>query len=108
MSELEAKLNRILQEHQHESGLHMIGGRSRLVARLVLAEAFQVTEADMNALEFANLDAKAIAIMKIHLLGELLAAQGGDLPALCGELLQNYKDGRIKMWTALRILRARR
>jgi alpha-D-ribose 1-methylphosphonate 5-triphosphate synthase subunit PhnG len=34
MSELEAKLNRILQEHQHESGLHMIGGRSRLVARL--------------------------------------------------------------------------
>jgi hypothetical protein len=35
MSELEAKLNRILQEHQHESGLHMIGGRQRLVARLL-------------------------------------------------------------------------
>lgn len=35
MSELEAKLHRILQEHQQESGLHMIGGQRRLVARLL-------------------------------------------------------------------------
>jgi len=35
MSELERSLNRILQEHQHESGLHMIGGQRRLVDRLV-------------------------------------------------------------------------
>jgi hypothetical protein len=35
MSELETKLNNILEEHQHESGLHMIGGRKRLVDRLV-------------------------------------------------------------------------
>lgn len=35
MSELEAKLNRILQEHQQESGLHMIGGQRKLVARLL-------------------------------------------------------------------------
>ena len=35
MSELEAKLNRILMEHQQESGLHMIGGRQRLVSRLL-------------------------------------------------------------------------
>ena len=35
MSELERNLNRILQEHQHESGLHMIGGQRRLVDRLV-------------------------------------------------------------------------
>ena len=35
MSELETKLNHILEEHQHESGLHMIGGRKRLVDRLV-------------------------------------------------------------------------
>jgi len=34
MTELEAKLNNILEEHQHESGLHMIGGRRRLVERL--------------------------------------------------------------------------
>ena len=34
MTELEAKLNDILEEHQHESGLHMIGGRRRLIERL--------------------------------------------------------------------------
>ncbi|HEV2116254.1 MAG TPA: hypothetical protein VGR48_09540 [Terriglobales bacterium] len=35
MSELENRLNRILEEHQHESGLHMIGGRHKLLDRLV-------------------------------------------------------------------------
>jgi hypothetical protein len=35
MSELEMKINRILEEHQHESGLHVIGGRRRLIDRLV-------------------------------------------------------------------------
>ena len=35
MSEMESKLNHILDEHQHESGLHMIGGQRRLVDRLV-------------------------------------------------------------------------
>jgi hypothetical protein len=35
MTELENKLNNILEEHQHESGLHMIGGRRRLIDRLV-------------------------------------------------------------------------
>ena len=34
MTELENKLNNILEEHQHESGLHMIGGRRRLIERL--------------------------------------------------------------------------
>ena len=34
MTELENKLNNILEEHQHESGLHMIGGRRRLLERL--------------------------------------------------------------------------
>ncbi len=42
MSELERSLNRILQEHQHESGLHMIGGQRRLVDRLV--EFFEQTK----------------------------------------------------------------
>jgi hypothetical protein len=41
MSELERNLNRILLEHQHESGLHMIGGQRRLVDRLV--EFFEET-----------------------------------------------------------------
>jgi hypothetical protein len=35
MTELEHKINNILEEHQHESGLHMIGGRRRLIDRLV-------------------------------------------------------------------------
>jgi hypothetical protein len=35
MNELERSLNQVLQEHQHESGLHMIGGQRRLVDRLV-------------------------------------------------------------------------
>jgi hypothetical protein len=34
MSNLEQGLNRILQEHQQESGLHMIGGKQRLIDRL--------------------------------------------------------------------------
>lgn len=35
MRELEKNLNRVLEEHQHESGLHVIGGRRRLIDRLV-------------------------------------------------------------------------
>lgn len=35
MPELEESLNRVLEEHQHESGLHIIGGRRRLIDRLV-------------------------------------------------------------------------
>jgi hypothetical protein len=34
MNELERNLNKVLEEHQHESGLHMIGGQRRLVDRL--------------------------------------------------------------------------
>ena len=35
MNQLESSLNKILEEHQHESGLHIIGGRRRLIDRLV-------------------------------------------------------------------------
>lgn len=35
MNELERGLNRVLEEHQHESGLHVIGGRRRLIDRLL-------------------------------------------------------------------------
>lgn len=35
MSELETNLSKILEEHQHESGLHVIGGRRKLIDRLV-------------------------------------------------------------------------
>jgi hypothetical protein len=46
MTELETKLNNILEEHQHESGLHMIGGRRRLIDRLV-----QFVEEETNTLQ---------------------------------------------------------
>ena len=39
MPELKESLNRVLEEHQHESGLHIIGGRRRLIDRL--AELFE-------------------------------------------------------------------
>jgi hypothetical protein len=35
MENLKKKLEKTLEEHQRESGLHMIGGRERLVARLL-------------------------------------------------------------------------
>lgn len=35
MTELENSLNQLLDEHQHESGLHVIGGRRKLIDRLV-------------------------------------------------------------------------
>jgi hypothetical protein len=35
MDNLKEKLEKTLEEHQRESGLHMIGGRERLVARLL-------------------------------------------------------------------------
>jgi len=49
MTELESGLNKVLEEHQHESGLHIIGGRTRLIARL--AEFFEqlVTQENQGA-----------------------------------------------------------
>jgi|KBSMisStaDraftv2_1062788.scaffolds.fasta_scaffold1765246_1 hypothetical protein len=35
MTDLERDLTRVLDEHQHESGLHVIGGQKRLIERLV-------------------------------------------------------------------------
>jgi (1->4)-alpha-D-glucan 1-alpha-D-glucosylmutase len=35
-------------------------------------------------------------------------AEAGNLPALCAELIENYQDGRIKMWTTMQALRLRR
>ena len=41
-------------------------------ARLVLGAVFDVTEVDMNAVNFEVLDKRTIGVMKIHLLGHLL------------------------------------
>ena len=35
MTNIERELNQLLEEHRHESGLHMIGGQRRLLDRLV-------------------------------------------------------------------------
>jgi (1->4)-alpha-D-glucan 1-alpha-D-glucosylmutase len=34
--------------------------------------------------------------------------EAGNLVALCAELLENYRDGRIKLWTTMQALRFRR
>ena len=34
MTELESGLNKVLEDHQHESGLNINGGRKQLLARL--------------------------------------------------------------------------
>jgi hypothetical protein len=54
MNELENGLNKVLEEHQHESGLHIIGGRNRLIARL--AEFFEqmVTHDDHGSVTHAG------------------------------------------------------
>jgi len=46
MSELESGLNKVLEEHQHESGLHIIGGRNKLIARLTEFFEHLVTNQD--------------------------------------------------------------
>ncbi len=38
----------------------------------------------------------------------LTRAEQGDLGALCDELLRDYRDGRVKLWTTMRALRFRR
>ena len=35
MTDLERGLSKVLEEHRHESGLHIIGGQQRLIDRLV-------------------------------------------------------------------------
>jgi len=35
MSDLERSLNQLLEDHRHESGLHVIGGQRRLLNRLM-------------------------------------------------------------------------
>lgn len=45
MENLKEKLEKTLEEHQRESGLHMIGGRERLVARLLKVLDSQISKA---------------------------------------------------------------
>jgi len=35
-------------------------------------------------------------------------AEAGDLPGLCADLLANFHDGRIKLWTTMQAMRLRR
>jgi hypothetical protein len=51
MENLKQKLEKTLEEHQRESGLHMIGGRERLVARLL-----KVLDPSVHGLENAGLE----------------------------------------------------
>ncbi len=47
--------------------------------------------------------------LRQQLLSELdRRAEAGDLVSLCADLLSNYQDGRIKLWTTMQSLRLRR
>jgi hypothetical protein len=59
MTELEAKLNRILHEHQQESGLNMIGGQRKLVARLLVFCEELLQEAALHPAEEAEPEQRA-------------------------------------------------
>jgi hypothetical protein len=48
MDSLRERLERVLAEHQRESGLHMIGGRERLIQRL-LKELAAAPQASLSA-----------------------------------------------------------
>jgi hypothetical protein len=48
MNQLERSLNRVLQEHQQESGLHMIGGQRRLIDRLMHQNLEKQSTAEKN------------------------------------------------------------
>lgn len=52
MNDLRERLEKVLAEHQRESGLHMIGGRERLIQRLLqeLASARTVSP-ESNSVE---------------------------------------------------------
>ena len=43
-----------------------------------------------------------------ELMKQLCSAESGDLNVLCEDLLRNYHDGRIKLWTIMRTSRFRR
>lgn len=49
MNQLESGLHKVLEEHQHESGLHIIGGRNRLIARLAEFFEHMVTEQNQES-----------------------------------------------------------
>lgn len=46
MSDLERSLNQIIEEHIHESGLHMVGGQKRLASRLAQFIEEEIKEKD--------------------------------------------------------------
>ncbi|HLH09735.1 MAG TPA: malto-oligosyltrehalose synthase [Terriglobales bacterium] len=47
--------------------------------------------------------------LRRQMMSDLRVAEGSSsIPQFCGELLEQWKDGRVKMWTAMRILRFRR
>jgi hypothetical protein len=48
VSDLERSLNEVLEEHRHESGLHMIGGQRRLLTRLVEFVEAELKEKELD------------------------------------------------------------
>jgi hypothetical protein len=55
MTDLERSLSKVLEEHRHESGLHIIGGQQRLIDLLVqFFEDGLKIKSDKNSRDFDN------------------------------------------------------
>ncbi|MFL6314492.1 MAG: malto-oligosyltrehalose synthase [Terriglobales bacterium] len=95
--------------------VHFFGAINSLAQRLVMLtspgnpDIYQGTELwDFSLVDPDNRRPVDYALRE-RVLTELdRKAESGDLPSLCAELLENYQDGRIKMWTTMQALRLRR
>jgi hypothetical protein len=54
MENLKDKLEKVLQEHQRESGLHMIGGQARLIQRLLQVMDPKAADAEASREEWGR------------------------------------------------------
>ena len=91
------------------------GGINSLAQRLLMitspgnADIYQGMELwDLSLVDPDNRRSVDYALRQ-RLLSDLdRRAEGGNLPGLCEDLLGNFQDGRIKMWTTMQALRLRR
>src|SRR4051812_3328604 len=95
--------------------IHFFGAMNSLAQRVLMLtspgnpDIYQGTELwDFSLVDPDNRRPVDYALRE-RLLTELdRQAEAGNLPALCADLLENYQDGRVKMWTTMQALRLRR
>jgi (1->4)-alpha-D-glucan 1-alpha-D-glucosylmutase len=116
LSEKSARPNAFLEQMQSfMPAISFFGAINSLAQRVLMLtspgnpDIYQGTELwDFSLVDPDNRRPVDYALRE-NMLAELdRRAEAGDLPALCAELINNYQDGRIKMWTTMQALRLRR